>query len=134
RLLTALARWCLRYTPIAATDLPDGLILDITGCAHLWGGELPYLEAIVATLQSKGYSVRGTIADTVGMAWALARYGQELVIAPPGTQRETLLSLPPASLRLDQGILERLQKLGFRQVKIGRASCRERVKVVWSAD
>lgn len=117
RLLTALARWCLRYTPIAATDLPDGLILDITGCAHLWGGELPYLEAIVATLQSKGYSVRGAIADTVGMAWALARYGQELVIAPPGTQRETLLSLPPASLRLDQEILERLQKLGFRQVK-----------------
>src|SRR5690554_2124792 len=51
------------------------------------------------------------------MAWALARYGQELVIAPPGTQRETLLSLPPASLRLDQGILERLQKLGFRQVR-----------------
>lgn len=116
RLLNALALWCLRYTPTAAPDLPDGLILDISGCAHLWGGEQPYLDNIVATLQSKGYGVRAAIADTVGAAWALARYGQGRMIAERGGQREILLSFPPASLRLDQGILRRMEKLGFRQI------------------
>jgi len=44
KLLTALAEWCLRYTPVAAIDLPDGLVLDISGCTHLWGGEQIYLK------------------------------------------------------------------------------------------
>src|SRR5579859_635938 len=47
KLLKALAIWCIRYTPVTAIDLPNGLILDVTGCAHLWGGELSYLKEIV---------------------------------------------------------------------------------------
>ena len=39
KLLKGLAEWCIRYTPVVAIDPPDGLILDVTGCAHLWGGE-----------------------------------------------------------------------------------------------
>src|ERR1043165_2400369 len=58
RLLTALAEWCLRYTPLAAIDLPDGLLLDISGCAHLWGGEKPYLRDLVTRLRAFGYDVR----------------------------------------------------------------------------
>ena len=45
-LLEAIADWCLRYTPLVACDAPDGLLLDITGCAHLYGGE----DALVADL------------------------------------------------------------------------------------
>ena len=37
RLLAGLAEWCIRYTPSVAADPPDGLLLDVTGCAHLWG-------------------------------------------------------------------------------------------------
>ncbi len=46
KLLTRLAEWCLRFTPIAAIDPSNGLLLDISGCPHLWGGEPLYLKAI----------------------------------------------------------------------------------------
>src|ERR1041385_8183471 len=39
KLLKRFAEWCIRFTPFVAADLPDGLILDATGCAHLWAGE-----------------------------------------------------------------------------------------------
>src|SRR5262245_720522 len=43
KLLKDIAEWCIRYSPWVVADPPDGLILDITGCAHLWGGETEYL-------------------------------------------------------------------------------------------
>ncbi len=116
KLLKNLAEWCLRYTPVVATDAPDGLILDISGCPHLWGGERPYLETIVTRLQKGGYDVRVAIADTVGSAWAVARYGKCKTIVESGKQAEALFSLPPAALRLDNSTLQRLEKLGFRQI------------------
>ena len=39
RLLEKIADWCDRFTPLVAFDPPHGLVLDITGCAHLFGGE-----------------------------------------------------------------------------------------------
>ncbi|HLT08648.1 MAG TPA: DNA polymerase Y family protein [Cyclobacteriaceae bacterium] len=116
RLLTALARWCIRYTPVSAVDFPDGIILDISGCAHLWGGETAYLEDICFTLRNKGYSLSAAIADTIGAAWAIARYGQGIRIAAPERQRECLLPLPPASLRLEPNLLQLMKKLGFKNI------------------
>ncbi len=75
KLLKALALWCIRYTPISAVDPPDGLILDVSGCAHLWGGERSYLKGIILRLKSAGYDVRSAMADTIGAAWAIARFG-----------------------------------------------------------
>lgn len=115
-LLTGLAEWCLRYTPVAAPSPPDGLILDITGCAHLWGGEASYLKDIVARFNAKGYHVRAAIADTIGTAWAVARYGQLSPIIAPDAQREALLHLPPSALRLERETLLRMDRLGFRQI------------------
>ena len=46
RLLESIGAWCIRYTPMVALDMPDGLILESTGCAHLWGNEAAYLDAI----------------------------------------------------------------------------------------
>ncbi|MDP9048975.1 MAG: DNA polymerase Y family protein, partial [Bacteroidota bacterium] len=117
KLLKALGEWCIRYTPLIAVDLPDGLILDISGCAHLWGGERGYLKEIVTRLRSKGYDVRGAIADTVGTAWAVARFGRLKPIVGPGKQADALLLLPPAALRLEAITLERLQKLGFYSIR-----------------
>jgi len=130
KLLKALGEWCIRYSPLIAIDLPDGLILDISGCAHLWGNERNYLKEIVNRLRSKGYDVRAAMADTAGSAWAVARFGKIKPIIEPGGQADALLSLPPAALRLEPLILERLQKLGFYAIKdfmnIGRSVLRRR--------
>ena len=116
KLLHALALWCIRYTPRAAVDPPHGLILDISGCAHLWGGERPYFKEIVTRLRTAGYDVRGAMADTVGAAWAIARYGRETPLIESGGQEKALLALPPAALRLSPDVLARLQKLGLYQI------------------
>src|ERR1700712_3510149 len=117
KLLKALGEWCIRYTPIIAVDLLDGLILDVSGCTHLWSGERGYLKEIVTRLRSKGYDVRGAMADTAGAARAVARFGKVKLIIEPGSHPEALLPLPPAALRLEPLVLERLQKLGFYTVK-----------------
>lgn len=117
RLLKALAAWCIRFTPIAAIDLPDGLILDVSGCAHLWGGEWNFLKEIVGRLKSSGYDIRAAMADTVGTAWAIARYGLITPVIAAGAQTEALLPLPPAALRLEPDTLARMQKLGLNQIQ-----------------
>ena len=117
KLLNALAEWCIRFTPVAAVDLPDGLILDVSGCAHLWGGERPYLKDILARIRSYGYDIRAAMADTIGAAWAIARFGKVKPIVEPFGQADAILPLPPAALRLDPGILQRMEKLGLYQVR-----------------
>ncbi|HTN39461.1 MAG TPA: DNA polymerase Y family protein, partial [Arachidicoccus sp.] len=116
-LLNTLAHWCLRYTPEVALDLPDGLILDITGCPHLWGGERSYLKDLVLKLSAIGYNARAAIADTIGSAWAVARYGKLTPIIEPGGQLEAIQFLPPAALRLSLVITERLHKLGLYMIE-----------------
>jgi protein ImuB len=73
-LLEAIADWCDRYTPLIGLDPPDGLMLDITGCAHLFGGEAAFCGDIVQRLGLQGFAARAAIADTVGCAWAVARF------------------------------------------------------------
>lgn len=117
KLLHAIGEWCLRYTPVVAVDLPDGLILDISGCPHLWGGEQPYLENLVTELNKYGYYVKGAIADTVGIAWAVSRYGRERLTVVPHKEQSVLYDLPPSALRLESPTLERLTKLGFYRIR-----------------
>jgi len=130
RLLRQLALWCIRYTPVAAIDAPDGLILDISGCAHLWGGEGPYFKTIIQSLKAKGFDVRGAIADTIGAAWANARYGKIHPIINSGEQRTALLGLSPSALRLEPPTLHRIRELGLYQisniVRIQRSALRRR--------
>jgi protein ImuB len=116
KLLKALGEWCIRYTPIIAIDEPDGLIMDVSGCTHLWGSERDYMKEIVNRFRSKGYDVRAAMADTVGAAWAISRFGKITSIIKPGEHASALLTLPPAALRLETTILARLQKLGLNQV------------------
>jgi protein ImuB len=73
-LLAAIADWCDRYTPLIGLDPPDGLTLDITGCTHLFGGEAAFCGDIVQRLGRQGFAARAAIADTVGCAWAVARF------------------------------------------------------------
>lgn len=117
KLLNALAEWCLRFTPVAGIDPPDGVLLDISGCPHLWGGELPYLKDILTRLEQFGYHVRVAIADTIGTAWAVARFGQHHPIIDPARQSEALAALPPAALRIEHTITAKLEKLGLYRIK-----------------
>ncbi len=76
--LTALRRWAGKFSPWVAEEPPDGLIVDLSGCAHLFGGEETLLNIIETDCADMGLGVQMGIADTLGAAWALARYaGQE---------------------------------------------------------
>jgi protein ImuB len=141
KLLRRLAEWCIRFTPIVAIDLPDGLLLDVTGCSHLWGGDEAYLNDIIKKLSARGYDVRACIADTAGLAWGMVRYGGGRDIAP-GTSHlahfivtrenhfEALMSLPPEGLRLEMETSQRLHKLGLHQasqfIRMPRNALRKR--------
>jgi protein ImuB len=115
-LLQTIGEWCIRYSPTVSVDLPDGLIIDASGCAHLWGGEREYLKEIVTKFRANGYDVRGAMADTIGTAWAISRYGKVTPIIANGEQSSAILSLPPLALRLEEVIIQRLQKLGFNEI------------------
>ncbi len=72
--LTVLRRWAGKFSPWVAEEPPAGLMIDLTGCDHLFGGEGPLLEEVAADCQQLGLTFRAGIADTPGAAWALARY------------------------------------------------------------
>jgi protein ImuB len=116
-LLSALGDWCQRYTPAAGVDLPEGLLLDATGGAHLFGGETAMLEDITARLAKLGYTARAALADTVGAAWALARYGRGSLLAPAGGAEAALAPLPPEALRLPQETVITLRRLGIHDIR-----------------
>ncbi len=110
-----LADWCGRYSPWTAVDGPDGVWLDVTGCAHLFGGEAALLEDLAARIEALGFAAQPALADTPGAAWALARFGEERIVAP-GDAARVLAALPVAALRLDAETCAKLAGLGLRSV------------------
>ncbi|WP_276483932.1 Y-family DNA polymerase [Paraflavitalea pollutisoli] len=116
-LLQRLAAWCIRFTPVSAIDGAEGLLLDVSGCAHLWGGEAAYLHDLVQRLQQLGFTVQASMADTIGAAWAMARFTQHPTIVPAGGHIEALQGLPPEALRLEPATTARLRQLGLRRIK-----------------
>lgn len=116
RLLKKLAEWCIRYSPFVAIDPNDGLIIEATGCAHLWKGEEAYLNDIIIHLNKLGYQARAAMADTIGTAWAVARFGNNATIVAEGMQSSILVTLPPQALRLEKENLDLLYKLGLHRI------------------
>ena len=116
-LLKALARWADQLSPRIALDAPEGLLLDISGCAHLFGGEAAmgaYARQRLADIQIKG---RIGIADTKGAAKALARFSQHSVtIAPAGLTSETIKALPIAALNLSEKMVAELGQTGLTTI------------------
>lgn len=139
--LDHIADWCDRYTPLVGLDPPDGLFLDISGCAHLFGGEENLRRDLIRRLAAQGFHARAAIADTPGCAWAVARYG---VVAPDrasnsvhsrvsgnpesrasprhdsgsplSRERTELVSLPLAALRIDPQIAGPLAQAGLKTI------------------
>jgi protein ImuB len=115
--LARLADWCMRYTPWVALDGADGLWLDVTGCAHLFGGEPALLADLANRFERFGYELRLGLADTPGAASALARFsGRAAVAIPAGGQRAALAALPVAALRLAPAVATELDRLGLKRV------------------
>ncbi|MGE0273179.1 MAG: DNA polymerase Y family protein [Alphaproteobacteria bacterium] len=123
--LSLLADWCGRYTPWAAVDGNDGLFLDITGCAHLFGGEEKLREEIVTRLGRFGYGARAAVAPTPGAAWAFARFGTKRNAADTEAALAMAEFLPTAALRLTAQQAVALHQLGLNHVgdvmKVARA-------------
>ena len=116
--LARLALWALRrYSPVVAIDLPDGLLIDATGVAHLFGGETALLDELRVRLTAARLGSRVALAGTVGAAHALARFGpRPAMIVASGETDAAVAALPLAALRLDPTLVERLRRLGFESI------------------
>src|ERR1700679_3095171 len=114
--LTALLDWCVRFSPAVAADPPDGLLLDITGVAHLWGGEPALLDDLLARLVGQGIPARAAVAGSAGAAWALARFGEDRSVVPPGAEAAWVAPLPVTALRLAPETAAQLARLGLARI------------------
>ena len=115
--LEKLALWAQRWGPWSALDPPDGLLVDVTGAAHLFGGEERLLADVARAFAAHGLTTRAALAPTAGAAWALARYGPPASILYPGDALlRQLGDLPVAALRLDDDVLTVLRRLGIKRL------------------
>jgi protein ImuB len=120
--LRRLALWATRYTPTASPwnedNGADGFFLDITGAAHLFGGEEKLLADLAARLRKNfGLPARLAVADTPGAAWALSRFHKTpSFVLPCGQEAAALAPLPIAALRLAPETRATLRRLGFKTV------------------
>lgn len=72
--MTGLQRWASKFSPWVSVDDTDGLVLDLTGCAHLFGGEEMLTQVMQEECGDLGLTACFGLADTRGAAWALARF------------------------------------------------------------
>ncbi|WP_436644040.1 Y-family DNA polymerase [Microbaculum sp. FT89] len=118
RALEALAEWTGRYTPLVALDAPggtSGLVLDITGCAHLFGGEQALLADLTGRLEGRGLTVQAAVADTPAAARAVARTASGTIV-PPGGNARAVAGLPVATLDAEPETVSMLERLGLKRI------------------
>jgi protein ImuB len=124
-MLLRIASWCERYTPLvglgadpeteAGVGGDHGLFMDITGCAHLMGGEATLVADLEARLLAQGFHARLCLADTPGAAWAMARHGAARII-PEGGHGEAILPLGLSGLRLPSALVASLGRVGLKTI------------------
>jgi len=102
--LSTLALWCQCFSPLTAISPPDGILTDITGCAHLFGGEFLLRRLILRRFPG----ARLAIANTAAAAWGLARYGEG--------EGEEIDNLPLAALNLADRTITKLRRVGIRRI------------------
>src|SRR5213593_2005433 len=115
RLLDAIADWCQRYTPLVAVAPPDGILFDIGGCAHLFGGEEKLRDDLLARMWGWDFSARAAIAATIGAACAAVRFADAAITAT-GDERALIAPLPLAALRLPDETVAALKRVGLKRI------------------
>lgn len=113
RLVERLAAFCDRFTPLVALDPPHGLTLDVTGCAHLFGGEAALLALIARHLEAGGLHHRLAIMSTPEAARALSRFALGGIV-PAGGEEAALRPLPVAALDIDAEAVVALSRAGLK--------------------
>jgi protein ImuB len=114
-LLDAIADWAERYTPLVARAGDTGLMLDITGATHLFGGELSLVADLEARLLAQGFHADAAIADTPGAAHAAARF-TDIAVVPEGAAAALLAPLPLPALRLDPETVSAMDRVGLKRI------------------
>jgi protein ImuB len=130
RLLERLCDWCSRFTPLAALDCADGLMLDISGVAHLFGGEEALIEDCRARLAAQGFTVAAGVGGNPRAAWALARFSRVKIAPDPLSDKafaKLFHDLPLAALGLDDKTVADLARAGLR--RIGDIALRPRAPI-----
>ncbi len=120
--LDDIADWCDRFTPLVALDPPHGLFLDITGCAHLFGGEAMLLQMLIRALARQGFTVNAAIASTSICARTLTRQASNTIVVD-GAEAEAVNPLPVSALGADEAITTGLRRAGLKT--IGDVASRE---------
>jgi protein ImuB len=112
--LASLRRWAGRYAPMVGVDGADGLIADISGVPHLFGGEADLRGDLHARLDRAGFAAVSAIAGTRGAAHALARHGGGII--PDGRLAEGIGRLPITALRVDHDTAAGLARVGLMRI------------------
>lgn len=110
--LDRLAQGCARYTPLVALDVPDGLILDIAGAAHLFGGEAGLVADVEMRFARLGMTLRHALGPTADAARALARHQAR----PAPDEAQAIRRLPVAALELNPEATTALVRAGLKTI------------------
>lgn len=115
RLLDQLAAACDRFTPLASISAPDGVVLDITGCSHLFGSETKLLQAVSMRLSAFHVTLKVSIADTPEAALAFVRHSRQQII-PPGKTRDYAGKLLVKALHAAPEVTVALNRAGLKTI------------------
>jgi protein ImuB len=131
--LNAIADWCDRFTPLVALDSPHGLFLDVTGCAHLFGGEAAMLRTLCDVLTLQGFAVSAAIAGTAVCARTINRHLHGRIVAD-GAEAETVKPLPVSALGADDAITSGLRRAGLKTIGDVAGRARHEITARFGAD
>jgi len=124
--LNDIADWCDRFTPLVALDSPHGLFLDITGCAHLFGGEAVMMRLLCDVLTAQGFAVSAAIAGTSVCARTMTRHVHGRIVRD-GEEADAVRPLPVSALGTEDAITRGLRRAGLKT--IGDVALRERHEI-----
>jgi protein ImuB len=131
--LHAVADWCDRFTPLVALDPPHGLFLDITGCAHLFGGEAAMMRLVCDMLTVQGFAVSAAIAGTAVCARTMNRHVHGRIVCD-GKEADAVTPLPVSALRADAAVITGLRRAGLKTIGDVAGRARHEITARFGAD
>ena len=131
--LNDIADWCDRFTPLVALDSPHGLFLDITGCAHLFGGEAAMMRLMCDVLTAQGFAVSAAIAGTSVCARTITRHAHGRIVRD-GEEADAIKPLPVSALGADEAITRGLRRAGLKTIGDVASRARHEITARFGAD